>query len=76
MEINASETSLVSQLKSVPMLGLADVYREHGPETGWAELQRRSVCPPTPHSEKDLDTEVRQEIGHLSVTADYVELDH
>lgn len=57
-------------------LELADVYREHGPGAGWAELQHRSICPPTPSSESDLDLAIRREVGHLSVEIDYVELGH
>lgn len=62
--------------QSIPMLSLTDVYREHGPAIGWRELQRRSICPPTSTSEKDINTEIRHEIGHLSLTIDYVELTH
>lgn len=67
------EADLEPQPLRLPMLSLSDVYREHGPEVGWEELKRRSICPPTPTAEVDLDAAMRNEIGYLSVTIDYVE---
>jgi hypothetical protein len=58
------------------MLNLTDVYKEHGPEAGWDELQRRSICPPAPGSEVNFDMEIRHEVGYLSLATDYVELGH
>jgi hypothetical protein len=74
VEIDLVVTSTEHQ--SIPMLNLTDVYKEHGPGVGWDELQRRSICPPTRRSEMNLDTEIRREVGHLSLTTDYVELSH
>jgi hypothetical protein len=62
--------------ESIPMLDLTDVYREHGPEVGWTELRRRSICPPAKDSETLLDEAIQHEIGFLSVATDYVELSH
>ncbi|MBP7807017.1 hypothetical protein KA047_00800 [Candidatus Saccharibacteria bacterium] len=76
MRNRLAEAAPQEQVRGIPMLDLADVYREHGPEVGLAELERRSICPPLPTSEATIDTMIRRQVGHFSLVNDYVELDH
>ncbi len=51
-----------------PIIRLDDVFEQHGPVHGWTELQRRSICPPTPTAEAEIGIGIMKKLGQVMST--------